>query len=307
MKTRLATLCATLFAAATISLLNACAKQERVREIDWAKAALARNPAFEIVATDDNAGVFTVRDTSTGTMRTLRLEDLIAAPLPPRSAASSAAAAPLAATAAPTSVAAPAPVSTPALVEAPAQTLADVQTTETVKAGRTGDQPLADGPGYSITRGSDASAANDNATLEGPGYSISHSMAHDEPTQGSARPNAEAVASNVEKRTDPIICQGDRLMRIDGETIEFTGDALIVEKGCDLYISNTNIRAGGVGIIARQARVHIVNSSIGGTRGSYEASEGAEIYVARSTFTGVGRRFDSATMNDLGGNAYQTQ
>ena len=54
------------------------------------------------------------------------------------------------------------------------------------------------------------------------------------------------------------------------------------------------------GIIVRQARVHIVNSSIGGTRGSYEASQGAEIYVARSTFTGIGRRFDSATMNDLG-------
>ena len=95
-------------------------------------------------------------------------------------------------------------------------------------------------------------------------------------------------------------------MRIDGETIEFTGDAVIAEKGCDLYISNARISAGGVGIIARQARVHIVNSTIGGTRGSYEASEGAEIYVARSTFTGVGRRFDSATMNDLGGNNYNT-
>ena len=114
------------------------------------------------------------------------------------------------------------------------------------------------------------------------------------------------MASNVERRTDPIVCQGDRLMRIDGETIEFAGDAVIAEKGCDLYISNARISAGGVGIIARQARVHIVNSSIGGTRGSYEASDGAEIYVARSTITGVGRRFDSATMNDLGGNAYQT-
>ncbi len=94
-------------------------------------------------------------------------------------------------------------------------------------------------------------------------------------------------------------------MRIDGETIEFTGDAVIAENGCDLYISNARIRAGGVGIIARQARVHIVNSTIGGTLGSYEASQGAEIYVARSTFAGIGRRFDTATMNDLGGNEYQ--
>ena len=94
-------------------------------------------------------------------------------------------------------------------------------------------------------------------------------------------------------------------MRIDGETLEFSGDALIAENGCDLYISNARISAGGVGIIARQARVHIVNSTIGGSRGSYEASEGAEIYVARSTFSGVGRRFDTATMNDLGGNEYE--
>ena len=87
MKTRLFALAG----AVTLTLLSACAKQERVREIDWAKAALARNPAFEIVATDDSAGVFTVRDTATGNVRTLRLEDLIATPLPPKAAAQTAA------------------------------------------------------------------------------------------------------------------------------------------------------------------------------------------------------------------------
>jgi len=296
MKTRIAALAG----AATLTLLSACAKQERVREIDWAKAALARNPAFEIVATDDSAGVFTVRDTVTGTVRTLRLEDLIATPLPPRAATRTAAT--------PQEPAAPALAATSGLepeaaAAAPAGSLAD-QTTANLKAVPASDgKAVAEGPGYSITRGADTPVASNEAALEGPGYSITRH----ESAPGASAANAEAVASNVEKRTDPIICQGDRLMRIDGETIEFTGDALIVEKGCDLYISNTNIRAGGVGIIARQARVHIVNSSIGGTRGSYEASEGAEIYVARSTFTGIGRRFDSATMNDLGGNAYQTQ
>ena len=59
--------------------------------------------------------------------------------------------------------------------------------------------------------------------------------------------------------------------------------------------------------VARQARVHIVNSTIGGSEASYEASEGAKIYVASSTFTGVGRRFDTAEMNDLGGNDYQLE
>ena len=251
--------------ACVLAFASACAKQEAVREIDWAKSALARNPAYEIVATDESTGVFTVRDTATGTVQTLRLEDLVAGPKPAKAVAKSE----------PVAEPVAEPVETPADPE-PAHQLSQDQTTETVPvASAAPGQSLAEGPGYTITRSAPAEA-----------------------------PELEQLGANVERRTDPIICQGDRLMHIDGETIEFTGDAVVAEKGCDLYISNARIHAGGVGIIARQARVHIVNSTIAGTRGSYEASQGAEIYVARSTFTGVGRRFDSATMNDLGGNNY---
>jgi hypothetical protein len=291
MNTRLST----IVAACGLVLASACSKHETVREIDWAKSALARNPAYEIVATDESSGVFTVRDTATGTVQTLRLEDLIAAPLPPK--------------ATPVPVPAPvaAPVESPSVPEDDASVLASTQTTETVQVEQAAPgQALAEGPGYSISRADVTSAAappaDSRTTIEGPGYSISR----EEPARREAAPAEEPLGANVERRTDPIVCQGDRLMRIDGETIEFTGDAVIAEKGCDLYISNANIRAGGVGIIVRQARVHIVNSSIGGTRGSYEASQGGEIYVARSTFTGIGRRFDSATMTDLGDNTYLT-
>ena len=264
-------------------LVSGCSRQESVREVDWAKAALARNPDYEIIATDEATGVFTVRSTVTGRYEKLNLHDLVASPLPPKPVVQSA----------PPSVTPAEPVEAPDAVEETSGTLAADQTTVPVESA-TGNA-LAQGPGYSIQR-ADA-AAEPAASLEGPGYSITRQ----EPVK---RGETEATSNNIEKRTDPIVCQGDRLMRIDGETIEFTGDAVIAEKGCDLYISNARIRAGGVGIIARQARVHIVNSTIGGTRGSYEASQGAEIYVARSTFTGVGRRFDSATMNDLGGNNY---
>jgi hypothetical protein len=284
----------TSIAAGCLVLASACTRQESVREIDWAKAALARNPAYEIVATDESTGIFTVRSTTTGRFETLKLHDLIAAPVPPK----------VVAQAAPAPAAAPEPVESPDIEDAAPGTVASNQTTQAVEAasvpqdGTPAEGALAQGPGYSIQRADAAPPAA--STLEGPGYSIKRQ----EPGQHAATP--EAVAANVERRTDPIVCQGDRLMRIDDETIEFSGDAVIAEKGCDLYISNARISAGGVGIIARQARVHIVNSTIGGTRGSYEASDGAEIYVARSTFTGIGRRFDSATMNDLGGNAYET-
>jgi uncharacterized Zn-binding protein involved in type VI secretion len=291
MNTRLAIGFAT--AAAALLTLGACAKQpEQPHEIDWAKAALARNPQFELISTDEAAGTFNLRDLSNGRFVQLRLQDLIAGPPAPKVAAAPAPTAP--------AVAQQANETPPAAVETPAAPVAD-QTTETVAAAHAdGGVPLAEGPGYRISRGTPHTPA---ASIEGPGYRITH----DQPASAehpSAR-TAEAVAANVEKRTDPIICQGDRLMRIDGESIESTGDAVIAENGCDLYISNANIRAGGVGIIARQARVHIVNSTIGGTHASYEASEGAEIYVASSTFAGIGRRFDTAQMTDLGGNQYE--
>jgi hypothetical protein len=279
MNTRIAMTLACL----SLVLLAGCSKQEEVREIDWARAALARNPSMEIISTDETAGVFVVRDTTNGSTYKLKLEDLVAGPAPARTVAQPAASAPAAE-----------PAATPGEEAAP-------QTTETVAEQPGTGKSLAEGPGYSIAKGEPVTPP---PTLEGPGYSITR----DEPRAPIAQqstPNAEAIVSNAEKRTDPIICQGDRLMRIDGESIDFEGDAVIAEKGCDLYISNARIRAGGVGIIARQARVHIVNSTIGGTLGSYEASEGAEIYVARSTFSGVGRRFGNATMNDLGGNEYK--
>ena len=272
-------------------VLAACSQQESVREIDWAKAALARNPHYEIVATDENTGVFTVRDTSTGTVTTLKLRDLMAAPPPAREPAR------------PAPASEPTPAESPEVPDDPGNALAANQTTETLESVPAGKgTPLAEGPGYRITRGTGNKPEAAEATLEGPGYKIERPET--ERRASEATPPAEAQASNVEQRTDPIICQGDRLMRIDGETIDFTGDAVIAEKGCDLYISNARIRAGGVGIIVRQARVHIANSTISGVRGSYEASEGAEIYVAQSTFTGIGRRFDGGSMTDLGGNSY---
>jgi hypothetical protein len=283
---------ALLMVASSVVLVGACGKQETVREVDWAKAALARNPAIEIISTDENAGVFTVRDTSNGSQYKLRVDELIAGP--PHSWT------------APPAAPAPAPAATPdaAIPEEPAKPAQpEPQTTERVAAAApAAGQPLAEGPGYRIAKGEPVAPP---PTIEGPGYSIKRDAPMSEPQAQQSTPNAEAMASNAEKRTDPIICQGDRLMRIDGETIDFEGDAVIAEKGCDLFISNARIRAGGVGIIARQARVHIVNSTIGGSKGSYEASDGAEIYVAHSTFSGVGRRFDNATMNDLGGNEYK--
>jgi hypothetical protein len=246
-------------------------------EFAWAQAALARNPEFEVVAADAAKGTFEVRDKTTGKLHTLHLRDLVATPsVRPRVAP------------------VPAVEREDAAVESGAQVAAN--TTQPAREAATpAPAPAADTAAKSAV--AQTTPAEGDVLAEGPGYKI---------TRMESAPAATSAATAAsERRSDPIICQGNRLMRIDDETLDFDGDALIVERGCDLYISNARIRASGVGIIARQARVHIVNSTIEGARGSYEVSDGAELYVARSTFTGIGRRFDSATMNDLGGNAFQ--
>ena len=247
MKTRVST----ILAAGGLVLASACAKQEAVREIDWAKSALARNPAYEIVATDESAGVFTVRDTATGTVQTLRLEDLVAAPEAAKVVAKSE----------PVRGARRRAGRTPTCRDAAVPRARAEQPSR----ARRSERYAREGPGYSIAARR-ARASHRHARR--PGL-LHHADGARRARRAASR---DELGANVERRTDPIICQGDRLMRIDGETIEFTGDAVIAEKGCDLYISNARISAGGVGIIARQARVHIVNSTIGGTRGSYEAS-----------------------------------
>ena len=111
----------TILVACGFALASACAKQESVREIDWAKSALARNPAYEIVATDESTGVFTVRDTATGAVQTLRLEDLIAGPKPAKVVAKSE----------PVAEPVAEPVEMPPAPQ-PTRHLAEAQTTETV-------------------------------------------------------------------------------------------------------------------------------------------------------------------------------
>ena len=148
------------------------AGQERVREIDWAKAALARNPAYEILATDESAGVFTVRDTATGAVRTLRLEDLVAARMPPQDAAQPRR---------PRRAAPAAEPSEPADARrGRRQRWSPVKLPRQVQGVRAGPgMPLAEGPGYSITRGERRQTPAASEDLEGPGYSITR----DEPAK----------------------------------------------------------------------------------------------------------------------------
>jgi hypothetical protein len=143
--------------------------------------------------------------------------------------------------------------------------------------------------------------------LSGPGYRIA--------TAGPASAGGIPASSNdtagaqlmsgipLERRDQPIVCQGPRLLHIDSRNLEFRGDAVRAEDGCEVHITNSRIVAKGFAVVAHDASVHIDNSSLSGGEGAVSASGGSQVYARSSTFQGSIRRLDSASFHDLGGNA----
>src|SRR5688572_7144171 len=77
-------------------------------ELTWARSALERNPQFEVLASDAQTRVFTVRNRATGQVETINLNELAAAPIGQLRAQTTPQPAPAPA-AAPTTLPAPAP------------------------------------------------------------------------------------------------------------------------------------------------------------------------------------------------------
>jgi hypothetical protein len=293
---------------------------------DFARAALERNPDLTVVASDKDANTFTVQVKGSPELRVIRADEVIGT-LPSTGVAQAAP------TSSETAKATPAPEAAPAsesaepsheapMVGEPAQVASrpgsalkpgtGFVTDATGKTRKFGDT---EAPAGATAGTSDSqSATTSGATAEkagaqgkvlaaGPGYSV---------TAGEPRANrpihlAEATElkspsnSVMEKRYDPMICQGSRLIQIDGRNIEFEGDGLSVLDGCELHITNSHIIAHGLGLSVRAANVHIQNSIIEGDGGSVSASRGAKVYTQQSTFKGLSRRLDTASFEDLGG------
>ena len=274
-------------AALTLLAVSACNRQGQ-DEMSWARTALERNGQIEIVAADPQSRTFTVRVKDTGELRMVRADEVVAgpaaaaAPQAPQSAASPAPAPQQSASA----VAAPAAAPTASAGEAAAPVSAPEPQSATLtpqnsSGQESGGRVLSQGPGYSIKAASPPTAVN----------------------VGRMR-DSNVTSAAVERRHEPIVCQGSRMMHIDNRNLEFDGDAVSAEDGCEIHITNSHITATGVGVTARAANVHIDNSLIEGGTASIDASEGAQVYTAFSHFRGLSRRLDTASVHDLGGNIW---
>jgi pyruvate/2-oxoglutarate dehydrogenase complex dihydrolipoamide acyltransferase (E2) component len=267
--------------ACALAWLAGCERSKH-DEMRWAKDALERNGRLQVVAVDPQTRAFTVRMKDTGELRIVQADEIVGS-LP---AAAPQAAAATAATAAPAKPPMAAPASTASAGNVPEPAAApEAQVAATAAPIASGAGVIAAGPGYSIKSARTDATANARAGGFAPADSVAGGLA-------------------VERRDEPIVCQGARFLRIDSRNLEFAGDALSAEDGCEMHITNSRIAAKGVGVSARAANVHIENSSIEGQSGSILASEGAQVYAEASRFRGVSRGLTPESLHDLGGNVW---
>jgi hypothetical protein len=275
---------------AALLCMSACTRSAP-DQMAWARAALERNASIEIVATDPQTRSFTVRDKASGELRMVRADELIAGAAP-------AAAPPAAAQNEPPA----APASAPGATTAPAPPAAAASSWRSDQNDSTA-APQAEAAASAPPARAPAVAEGSGRVLEsGPGYSIK--TATPEPIPGGRAAPAGISSAAVERRHDPIVCQGARLLQIDNRNLVFDGDAVSAQDGCEIHITNSRISASGIGVTARAASVYLDNSQIEGDAGSIDASEGAQVYAASSRFRGLSRRLDTATFHDLGGNVW---
>ena len=260
--------------------LAGCQKAAR-DDISWAQRALERNDTLQVLSVDPQARAFTVRLKATGELRIVQADEVVGmlpSPAPPAVPTAAARETPArSASAAPLPEAAAANEQPPL----PAEPSAPVYAAPVA----TGPGVIAAGPGYSIRTARTDAAAQGRAS-------------------GAAQTEVVARGLPVERRDEPIVCQGARFLRIDSRNLEFAGDAISAEDGCEIHITNSRIAARGVGVSARAANVHIENSSIEGQSGSILASDGAQVYAETSRFRGVSRGLTTESLHDLGGNVW---
>jgi hypothetical protein len=272
-----------MFVCSALVILTACqqAKQppaaaQGPSELAWARGALDRNPNLEVVATDTQAGVFTVRDRTTGAVHAVKVNELAAVPL-----SQLAASAPEPAREPDAASANTAPSTNAANDNATPQA-AEAAPAATTQSASTGPHP------YTIER------SEGQLKVSGPGISIV-----------SAGAPGAAQAAATQRKADPIICEGQRRIQLDGRDIQVDGDGVTARAGCELYITNSRIVASGTGVVVQDAVVHIANSYIEGASGSIAAEGGSRMFLRGSTFNGLQRRDSLASVQDQGGNQWR--
>jgi hypothetical protein len=245
-------------------------------ELAWARAAVERNPDLEVIATDPQSGVVTVKHRSTGQVEAIKASELTAttpSQLKPMNVQE-----------------APPPEPEPGPANEAASASQTAQATAPDRGEGAPSTPVQGNGGYTIDR------SGGQIRVSGPGVSI---------VSSGSNTAAGNQASAGRRAVDPFICEGRRTLQLDNRDIYVDGDAITVRGGCEVFITNSHIVASGTGIVVQDATVHISNSTIEGASASFQADDRAKMYVRGSTFQGVPRRAELSMVQDQGGNKWR--
>lgn len=233
------------------------------QQLVWARQALNRNPQLELLATDEQKQLFTVREKNSGEVFVVGLDQLAAIPVSQLASGN---------------------VTEEGASTTPAATQGSNQGSN--QGAATSES---NGKNYTIDR------SGGQLRVTGPGISVVSSG------QSSSAQDENARS----KMSDPIICEGKRMMQFDSRDIYVEGNAITVRGGCELFITNSHIVATGTGVVVNDGIVHISNSYVEGAQGSFDAGDRAKVIVRGSTFQGLSKRDELAMVQDQGGNRWR--
>lgn len=228
---------------------EAPAVAEGPSELDWARAALERNPKLEVLATDRATGVFTVRERESGEVRTVKLAELAATPVTM-----------LAAEEAEPESAAPAAEPEPAVEAGGAEPPTLDYTVE-----RSGNQLRVSGPGVSIVSAT-APAATATARETGPRTV--------DPIICDGERVLQLNNRRIDVSGDAVTAQNGCQLHIINSRISGTETGVVI-RDATVHITNSTIEGGTASFDAGAgARVFLQGATM---KGPTRRAEGAQV------------------------------
>ena len=259
--------------------------------VSVAQVAVRANPDLELVATDAQQGVLTVRVRQTGQVLTVRVDDVIAgtafrdlAAAPSAAAAPAAAAGPVANPSAPVAGVRP-PAAGGAAQEAPAA----------AKAANAQAEPPATNASTQM--------ADARERLRGAGRRLGSTTPQAAP-QGAPTVAEPRDATARRRQSTPVLCSGNQTVRLEHVLLDVDAVAVSANGGCRVSITDSRIM-GRVGVAVNgKASVTIERSEVVGVV-AFQVSGDGEVSVQSSTIEGSVQSRLKSGVRDLGQNVWR--
>jgi hypothetical protein len=118
--------------------------------------------------------------------------------------------------------------------------------------------------------------------------------------------SSRAARTDLEARSEPVVCSGGQDIRLEGVRLETTTPAIVAGGGCQVTIIDSEILSDEVAITASGgAQITIENSLISGRSGAATIAGTAQVAAKGSELRGRINRGGAAQFVDNGGNVFR--